>query len=182
MNLSNHFLIAMPTLNDSFFSGCVVYLCEHSNKGAMGFVINKASPVSMDIVFSSTGKTTPQRFIGKDVMLGGPLHPDRGFVLHSPVQTWQNTMPITEEIVLTTSRDILEGLANQDNESDAVLTMGYSSWEAGQLEKEIAQNTWLVANADSEIIFRLPTQERYAAAFAKLGIRPENLMGVMGHA
>ena len=172
MNLANHFLLAMPNLEDSLFSGSLIYLCEHSDSGAMGIIINKPSPVTMNVVFAAIGKDTPARFNNQYVMMGGPMQTERGFVLHTPIGN----------IALTTSRDIIDGLQQNDEIQGAVLTIGYSSWGAGQLEQEIAQNSWLTVPADEHILFGIPPEERYAAAFNKLGIRRENFAGAMGHA
>ena len=163
MNLANHFLLAMPNLEDSLFSGSLIYLCEHGENGAMGVIVNKPSPVTMNVVFAAIGKDTPARFKNQYVMMGGPMQTERGFAL-------------------TTSRDIIEGLHQDDEIQGAVLTIGYSGWSAGQLEQEIAQNSWLTVPADPHILFGIPPEERYAAAFGKLGIRRENFAGAMGHA
>lgn len=182
MNLANHFLLAMPNLEDSLFSGSLIYLCEHSDSGAMGIIINKPSPVTMNVVFAAIGKDTPARFNNQYVMMGGPMQTERGFVLHTPIGNWDSSLSITDRIALTTSRDIIDGLQQNDEIQGAVLTIGYSSWGAGQLEQEIAQNSWLTVPADEHILFGIPPEERYAAAFNKLGIRRENFAGAMGHA
>ena len=182
MNLANHFLLAMPNLEDSLFAGSLIYLCEHSENGAMGIIVNKPSPVPMNVVFAAIGKDTPARFNNQYVMMGGPMQTERGFVLHTPIGNWDSSLSITDRIALTTSRDIIDGL-QQDNEiQGVVLTIGYSSWGAGQLEQEIVQNSWLTVLADAHILFDLPPEERYPAAFNKLGIRRENFAGAMGHA
>ncbi len=182
MNLANHFLLAMPNLEDSLFSGSLIYICEHSESGAMGVIINKPSPVPMSVVFAAIGKDTPPRLKNQYVMMGGPMQTERGFVLHTPIGNWDSSLSITDTIALTTSRDIIEELHQNDEIQGVVLTIGYSSWSAGQLEKEIAQNSWLIVPADAHILFDTPPEDRYAAAFAKLGIRREHFTGVMGHA
>lgn len=182
MYLTNHFLIAMPNMDDALFGGSVVYVCEHNEKGAMGLIVNKPSPVSMDTVFGLGGHITPLRFHNEFVMMGGPVQMDRGFVLHSPPGDWQSSIQINDELALTTSRDIVDELASEEKVSKALLSIGYASWTAGQLEKELADNAWLTVKADAAILFDVPVQERYAAAFGKLGIRPEALMGAAGHA
>ena len=182
MNLTDHFLIAMPSLNDTLFSGSLIYLCEHSENGAMGLIINKPSPVPMDVVFAGTGKATPLRFHEQFVMMGGPIQTERGFVLHTPVGDWQNSMAVTGDIALTTSRDIIDGLQSDGQVAGAMVSIGYAGWSAGQLEQEIAQNSWLAVSADRQILFQMPPEQRYRAAFAKLGLRPEQLMEGMGYA
>ena len=159
-----------------------MYLCEHGENGAMGVIVNKPSPVTMNVVFAAIGKDTPARFKNQYVMMGGPMQTERGFVLHTPIGNWDSSLSITDSIALTTSRDIIEGLHQDDEIQGAVLTIGYSGWSAGQLEQEIAQNSWLTVPADPHILFGIPPEERYAAAFGKLGIRRENFAGAMGHA
>lgn len=182
MNLTEHFLIAMPQLRDPMFEGAVVYICEHSDSGAMGVIVNKPSPVNMEVVFAAIGKKIPTRLQGQYVMLGGPVQPERGFVLHTPIGTWDSSLHINDELALTTSRDIIEGLAKDDAVEHALLTIGYSQWSAGQLERELADNSWLVVPATQQILFHTPPEERYNAALNQLGVRRENLMGGIGHA
>lgn len=181
MNLAEHFLIAMPSLRDPMFEHSVVLIGEHQESGAMGIVINKPSPVHMEVVFAAIGQNTPARFAGQYVMMGGPVQTERGFVLHTPVGNWESSLHINDELALTTSRDIIDGLAKDDEIDHALLTIGYSSWKKGQLEQEIAQNDWLVVPADQDILFHTPAEERYRAALNKLGVRLENLMRA-GHA
>ncbi|CRZ20294.1 YqgE/AlgH family protein [Kingella kingae] len=181
MNLAEHFLIATPSLRDPMFEHSVVLIGEHQESGAMGIVINKPSPVHMEVVFAAIGQNTPARFAGQYVMMGGPVQTERGFVLHTPVGNWESSLHINDELALTTSRDIIDGLAKDDEIDHALLTIGYSSWKKGQLEHEVAQNDWLVVPADQNILFHTPPEERYQAALHKLGIRLENLMGA-GHA
>ena len=182
MDLTNHFLLAMPHWVDDTFSGSLIYLCEYSERGAMGLVVNKPSMVSMDVVFQAVNKRIPLRFHGQFVLIGGPSQPERGFVLHMPVGDWQSSLVITDTIALTTSRDVIEGLTDDKKIPQALLTIGYSSWDAGQLEKEIAQNHWLVLPANPQILFDIPPEERYVAALNQLGITPDRLTGAWGHA
>lgn len=183
MNLSNHFLIAMPSLDDPFFSESVVYLCEHSDDGAMGVIINKPTPIGLDIVFFSDAKAVPERFRDRFVMMGGPMQTDRGFVLHTPVGDWQSSLIVDDATAITTSRDILEHLDDDDQTiKEVLLSIGYASWQGGQLEKELSENAWLTVAADHHILFDLPPEVRYQAALSKLGIRPETLMNKGGYA
>ena len=183
VDLSNHFLIAMPDLEDSLFSGSLIYLCEHSKDGAMGLIINKPSPIGMEIVFTGAGmKQIPAHFMNEFVMMGGPVQPDRGFVLHTPVGNWQSSLTINEENAITTSRDIIESMAKDDKIQHAILTIGYSSWQKGQLEQELADNSWLIVPADNHILFHVPVEERYQAALNKLGVNDVNFMRGVGHA
>ena len=182
MNLRHHFLIAMPLLRDPFFENSLVYLCDHGEHGAMGVIVNKPSPVSMDVVFATTGKATPDWFQGQYVMMGGPVQVERGFVVHTPVGNWQSSLRITDNIALTTSRDIIENQSNGDRAGQMLLAIGHSVWTAGQLERELVDNSWLTVPADETILFNLPVEKRYTAALSKLGIRPEMLTADAAHA
>ena len=182
MNLADHFLVAMPSMDDPFFEGSVVYLCQHDKEGAMGIVINKPSPVTMDLIFAAADADIPERFQNDWVMMGGPVQIDRGYVVHTPTGSWQSSLLINDEIALTTSRDIIENLAQPGAVDKAVVSIGYASWEAGQLEKELGENAWLTVPADTHILFDLPYAERYDAAFAKIGVDPNLLMQGAGHA
>ncbi|QMT30643.1 YqgE/AlgH family protein [Alysiella filiformis] len=182
MNLTHHFLIATPNLADSLFSGSVVYVCEHNENGAMGIIINKPSPIGMEVVFASSGNRIPERFIDHFVMMGGPVQVDRGFVVHTPIGNWQSTLSITDDTAISTSRDVIESLAKDERINKAILSIGYSSWTKGQLEREIAENAWLVAPADSHILFDTPIEEKHGAALSKLGINAVNLMNGVGYA
>lgn len=180
--LTNHFLIATPALEDPFFAGSVVYICRHDDDGAMGVIINKASPIPMEAVFSAAEKDVPDRFQNQPILMGGPVQIDRGFVVHTPRGAWQSSFPVGGDTALTTSRDIIERLAQNDAVEKAILTIGCSSWSAGQLEQELAQNSWLTVPADDAILFDIPLRKRHRAALSKLGIEPAALMQGAGHA
>lgn len=182
MNLADHFLVAMPSMDDPFFEGSVVYLCQHGEEGAMGIVINKPSPVTMDLIFAAADSAIPERFQNEWVMIGGPVQIDRGYVVHTPVGNWQNSLTVNDQVALTTSRDIIENLAQPGAVEKAVVSIGYSSWEAGQLERELSENAWLTVPADTHILFDLPYGDRYEAAFAKIGVSPGMMMSGAGHA
>ncbi|MDO5357678.1 MAG: YqgE/AlgH family protein [Conchiformibius sp.] len=183
MNLTNHFLIAMPDLGDGLFSGSVVYVCEHNDDGAMGVIINKPSPIPMDVVFAGNGKSVPERFLNEFVLMGGPVQPERGFVVHTPVGAWMSSLAVGGgDNAVTTSRDIIDNLADTEKVEKVLLTIGYASWSKGQLEKELADNAWLTVAADNHILFDVPAEQRYQAAFAKLGVERVSLMNGVGHA
>ena len=169
-SLANQFLIAMPGMDDPFFADSVVYVCEHDAQGAMGIVINKPSPVMMDLLFDAAHVPTPSRFQGEWVMMGGPVQVDRGFLVHTPVGHWESSLRVTDDIAMTTSRDIIAGLAREGEVEQALVTIGYASWHAGQLEKELADNAWLTAPARRDILFELPYAERYQAAIKLLNV------------
>lgn len=183
-DLSNHFLIAMPDVNnDSFFKGSVVYLCEHDEKGALGLVINKPTPFGLDLIFETEGKTVPERYQNHSILMGGPLQLNHGFIVHTPIGNWQNSLVVSDDIAMTTSHDIIDHITNQNDEvSQLQLIVGYAGWSKGQLEKELSENAWLVAPACNDILFEVAPEKRYAAALATLGIRPESLISKGGHA
>ena len=187
LNLSNHFLIAMPSMLDPVFGGSVVYLCEHNAGGALGVIINKPTDMSVDMLLDRIDLTleiTPngisQEF--KPVMFGGPVQVERGFVLHTPVTPFSSMMTVSDDIVLTTSKDVLEAVAHGNGPARILVSLGCSGWSAGQLEQEIAQNGWLTVRADPHIVFDLPIEERFDAAMRLLGIDPAMLTGEAGHA
>ena len=183
-NLTDYFLIAMPEMDDQFFAGSVVYICEHNDEGAMGVCINKPSPLTMNQFFEAINERTPLQYDETAVLLGGPMQVDRGFLVHTPVGSWESSLLVTDDIAFTTSRDIIENLAkNRDNDMNKTLaTIGYSGWKKDQLEQELADNAWLVVPADQHIMFDVPVDERYQAALALLGVNAGQLVLGVGHA
>ena len=183
-NLTDYFLIAMPEMDDQFFDGSVVYICEHNDEGAMGVCINKPSPLTMNQFFEAINERTPLQYDETAVLLGGPMQVDRGFLVHTPVGSWESSLLVTDDIAFTTSRDIIENLAkNRDNAMNKTLaTIGYSGWKKDQLEQELADNAWLVVPADQHIMFDIPVDERYHAAIKLLGIDAGHLVQGAGHA
>jgi putative transcriptional regulator len=183
LNLSNHFLIAMPSMLDPIFGGTVVYLCEHNERGALGMVINKPTGIMMHELFDRLDLKLEIAPISKNpVMFGGPVQEDRGFVLHSPSGTFSSMLKVTDEIAFTTSRDVLEAVASGQGPERLLVSIGYAGWSAGQLEQEITQNGWLTVAADPSVIFDLPITERYSAALGLLGVNPSMLTAGVGHA
>ncbi len=187
LNLTNHFLIAMPSMMDPVFGGTVIYLCEHSPRGAMGMVINRPIELTVAGLFDRIDlklEIIPDSHpIGKrPVIFGGPVQDDRGFVLHTPVGEYSSSLKVTDEIAFTTSRDVLEAVAAGDGPEQVLISVGYAGWGAGQLEQEILANGWLTVAADARILFDLPLEERFAAAIKLLGIDPLMLAAEAGHA
>jgi putative transcriptional regulator len=181
--LTNQFLIAMPGMADPNFAQTVTFVCEHSERGALGIVINR--PLSMDLgdVFAQLGLESSQsRFSRQPVLHGGPVQTDRGFVLHTPGPAWESTLAVSDRIHLTTSRDILDALAGGGGPERAVVALGYAGWDAGQLEEEMANNAWLTAPADEGVIFEVPVEDRWEAAGRLLGINLLHLSSNAGHA
>ena len=181
MNLTNHFLIAMPDMADPFFAGSVVYVCDYSEEGATGVVINKPSPLPVQQVLTAMTHAVPPSMAGQMILIGGPVQTDRGFLLHTPAGDWQSSLAVNDHIALTSSGDILDHLGDGGRVERAMLFMGYSGWTAGQLEQELADNSWLTVAADEQILFDLPYEARYDDAVKLLHIAPEQL-GAGGHA
>jgi putative transcriptional regulator len=187
LNLANHFLIAMPSMLDPIFGGTVVYLCEHNADGALGVIINKPTDMTMEVLFERIDlrlEIQPGQapIAEKPVMFGGPVQVERGFVLHAPLGQFSSTIQVTDELALTTSKDILEAVAAGDGPQKILVSLGCAGWSAGQLEEEIVKNGWLTVSADPSIVFDLPIAERFAAAVNLLGIDPLMLTGEAGHA
>jgi len=181
-NLSNHFLIAMPGLDDTSFAHTVTLVCEHSAEGAMGIVINAPLNINMEEIFQQMQLTAPEEVNKRTVFAGGPVQLERGFVLHKTGTIWNSTLEISKDISLTVSKDIIAAIANEEAPPEAIVALGYAGWGAGQLEEEIAENTWLTLIADSEIIFNTPCEQRWALAAQSLGIDLNLMSSTAGHA
>jgi putative transcriptional regulator len=186
LNLANHFLIAMPSMNDPIFGGTVVYICEHNDKGVLGVVINKPTDMTMDVLFDRidlkvTDSLRPS-VVDEPIMFGGPVQDDRGFVLHSPGGRYSSSLSVTDDVAFTTSIDVLEAVANGTGPQRMLVSIGYAGWSPGQLEEEISRNGWLTVGADARVLFDLPIEERYNAAIKLLGIDPFMLASEAGHA
>ncbi len=182
MNLTNHFLIAMPALADPNFARTVTYLCAHNDEGAMGIVINRPLNLNLaDVLDHMEIKNTNPGIVGMQVMQGGPVQRERGFVLHAPVGQWDSVLKVSEEIAVATSRDILTAVAEGRGPKQTLVALGYAGWDAGQLEREVLENAWLSGPADSSIIFDAPYQERWDRAARLLGVDPDRLSGEAGH-
>lgn len=183
VNLTHHFLIAMPAMVDPNFARTLTYICEHNENGALGIVINRPLDMTLETLFERIDiPLEARRFAGLPVMFGGPVQTDRGFVLHRPVGQWQATLPVKDELGLTSSRDILQSVGSAGEPEEFIVTLGYAGWAAGQLEYELGQNAWLTVAADAEIMFSLPPEERLPAAMQLLGFDLANLSDVAGHA
>lgn len=181
-SLRNHFLIAMPGLNDSSFAHTVTYICEHSDKGAMGVVINTATPMQLKEIFAQMELSDVANEGEQIIMSGGPVQPERGFVLHPSDSKWQSTLEVSSDICLTASRDIIVALAEGRGPKQFLITLGYAGWGQGQLEAEIASNSWLTVPADKNIIFETPFEHRWTAAAQALGIDVNLISSTAGHA
>lgn len=191
--LTHHFLVAMPGLEDGIFSRSVIYLCEHSPRGAMGVVINKPGELSLQALFEKLDLPLLRPDLRQaPVMQGGPVHTERGFVLHEPVRLddpaldggdiYASTLKVPGGLELTTSRDVLEALAAGAGPRRVLMTLGYAGWGEGQLESEIGENTWLTMAAEPRIVFDTPPERRYDEALALLGVQAWTLSPEAGHA
>ncbi|NIF34253.1 YqgE/AlgH family protein [Enterobacter sp. Cy-643] len=187
MNLQHHFLIAMPALQDPLFKRSVVYICEYNDEGAMGIIINKPlENLQVDGVLEKLKIEPDPRDetirLDKPVFIGGPLAEDRGFILHSPPDNFGSSIRISDDTVITTSRDVLETLGTAKQPKEVIVALGYASWEKGQLEQEIMENSWLTAPASAEILFHTPISERWREAARLIGIDIHTMPNEAGHA
>lgn len=193
INLTNQFLIAMPGMADETFAGAVVYLCEHTEKGALGLVINKPIDIKLKNLFEKVDLTLDRQDLAETpVYFGGPVQTERGFVLHERLVGedgqagegghYNSSLQIPGGLEMTTSKDVLEALSNGAGPRRILVTLGYSGWAAGQLEDEIGRNGWITVDAEPDIIFDTPVEQRYDRALQLLGIDPRMLSGEAGHA
>jgi putative transcriptional regulator len=182
-NLVGQLLISMPCLNESFFSHTITLICNHSNEGAMGLVLNHSLGVPLVDIFDQLDITNKKPSNSKaPIMSGGPVQQDRGFVLHSAGPTWDSTIPITDDISLTVSQDVIQAIANGQSPEKFIVTLGYAGWDKNQLEDEIADNAWLILPADSSIVFDSAIEERWNIASQRLGIDLNLISSTAGHA
>ncbi len=183
VNLTDHFLIAMPNMADPFFAKTLTYICEHNERGALGLVINRPTDLSLEKFFDQLGIPKLDTFPkGHTVLFGGPVQIDSGFVLHKPIGNWKSTLAVNPTVGLTSSVDIFNAIANCEGPEEMLVTLGYSGWAPGQIEQELAQNAWLTVPASHSIIFEMTFDERLPAAIKLLGINFSNLSNQVGHA
>jgi putative transcriptional regulator len=192
INLTHHFLIAMPGLDDAIFGKSVVYVCEHNARGALGLVINKPSDIQLAGLFGKVDLPLPHADLAKrPVLRGGPLQEERGFVLHERIESeslkpnesiYASTLSVGGGLEMTTSKDVLEALSSGGGPRKLLVTLGYSSWGEGQLEAELGANSWITVAADPIIIFDTPVEQRYDQALALLGLQAWMISSDVGHA
>jgi putative transcriptional regulator len=183
VNLTNHFLIAMPNMADPYFAKTLTYICKHNDEGALGLVVNRPIDLTLGGLFEKVEiALEPEHWRGMPVYFGGPVQMDRGFVLHQPVGSWQSTLTIDDAVGLTTSKDILESIGQGKGPKRVLVALGYAGWASGQLENEIKQNGWLTVQADLGVVFDLPHEARLAAAMDLLGVNFATLSDEAGHA
>jgi putative transcriptional regulator len=183
LDLTHHFLIAMPTMEDPYFNRALIYVCEHNEQGALGIIVNRPLDLTLANLFEKVELDLHKQEIGAlPVHFGGPVQMDRGFVLHRPRGEWQSSMRVTDEVGLTSSKDILISISSSGEPKEIIMTLGYAGWGAGQLENEVAQNAWLTVPARADILFEQPPEERLPAAMQILGVSFAQLSDVAGHA
>jgi len=183
VNLTHHFLIAMPNMADPYFARTLTYICEHNDQGALGLVVNRPIDMTLQALFERLSLTLRDAELADaPIYFGGPVQTDRGFVLHAPAGNWQSTLRVGEAIGLTTSKDILEAVGRGEGPRRMLVTLGYAGWSPGQLEHELSQNAWLTVKAADGIIFETPAEERLPAAMELLGIDFGRLQDEAGHA
>ena len=181
--LANHLLVALPALSDPHFARSVVLLCQHDADGAMGIVVNRASEYRLGEVLSQVGLPGGDATLREQPVLGGgPVHPERGFVLHDGERDWDSSLAIAGSLRVTTSRDVLEAMTIGEGPDHTVVALGCASWGAGQLEYELGENSWLTVPADAELLFALPLEARWQAAAGRIGVDLARMADYSGHA
>src|SRR6478672_3963969 len=182
-SFGNNLLIALPSLQDSDFARSVTLICQHDGDGAMGVVVNRPSEYTLGEVLQQMGISSDSESLQSQIVLaGGPVHPERGFVLHDGEREWDSTLPIGEHLYVTTSRDILEAMARGDGPRHVTVALGCAGWGAGQLESELVENSWITAPADPRLLFALPLGARWEAAAGSIGVDMSRMADYSGHA
>lgn len=182
IQLANQLLIALPALADPNFARAVALICQHDGDGAMGVLLNRPSEYTLgDVLAQMQIETDDESLRGQIVLAGGPVHPERGFVLHDSGD-WDSTLAIADNLRLTTSRDILEAMARGEGPARVVVALGCAGWGAGQLEHELGENSWLTAPADAELLFDMPLEQRWQAAAGRIGVDMSRMADYAGHA
>ncbi|WP_414648979.1 YqgE/AlgH family protein [Dokdonella sp.] len=181
--LSNQLLIAMPNLRDPNFERGVALVCQHGEDGAMGIMVNRLSDYRLgDVLAQMNLRSDLADVIDAPVLIGGPVQPERGFVLHTPHGGWDSSFRISDSISVTTSRDILEAIASGNGPQHAVVALGYSGWSPGQIEHELRENAWLTAPVDNAILFTTPLTDRWQASAALVGVNLDQISPYAGNA
>lgn len=182
-SFANHILIAMPSLHDPSFERSVIYLCEHHEQGSVGLIINRPMQYPLSIVFEQL-QIEPIRVEqnGLPLLFGGPVQPERGFVIHKQTGDWRSSLFLQDDVTVTTSNDIIRAIAHDKGPKDVLITLGYSSWVEKQLEQEVMNNDWLVCPYKSEILYEVPFENRWDYAASTLGIKMNQLVSSAGHA
>ena len=181
MNLTNHFLLALPTLHQDYFAATLTYICEHSDEGAMGFVVNRPSDVSVLELLNELNLNPSRHWVDHPVIAGGPVSTDRGFMLFAGEDTYDSSLAVTDGVHLTSALESLRAVANDEGPERFMIALGYAGWQGGQLESEIARNVWLTVEADPTVLFDQPFDQRLDAAAGLLGIDLSLVSPEAGH-
>ena len=169
-------------MKDSYFERTLTYICEHNEEGAMGLVINQPVDLTVNQLLEQAEINATVEDDNRQVFFGGPVGQDRGFVLHSPQELWRSSMQLHDDIMVTTSKDILAALNTEQAPDNYLITLGYAGWTAGQLEQELQENSWLTIPADADLLFNVPNHKKWEEAISKLGINPWQMTSEVGHA
>jgi putative transcriptional regulator len=181
--LTGQLLISMPSLNDSFFSHTITLICDHNCDGAMGIVLNQSLDTPLNEIFTQLEiESSPTANTDRPIMCGGPVQPDRGFVLHSAGKTWDSTISVSDELSLTVSQDIIRDIAAGPTSYQFMVALGYAGWDEGQLESEMANNAWLTLPSDADLIFNTSLKELWTTAAKRLGVNLDLISSTPGHA
>lgn len=182
-SLANHLLIAMPSLNNSHFEHAVIYVCEHYSRGTIGLIINRPMHYPLGLVFEQM-HIEPASFKSTQLPLlfGGPVQPERGFVIHRPEGGWRSSLTLREEVTVTTSNDIIYAIAADKGPKDALVTIGYASWNEKQLEQEVIDNYWLICPYTAELLYEVPFADRWEYAGLTIGVKMNQISSIIGHA
>lgn len=182
-SLANHLLIAMPSMTDPNFERTVIYICEHHAQGTVGLIINRPMEFPLSLVFEQLKiEPTRQEQNLKPLLYGGPIQPERGFVIHRPSGEWRSSLALDDAVTVTTSNDIIRAIANDTGPKDALITLGYAGWAGNQLEQEVMNNTWLVCPFRPELLYDVPFLQRWEYAGLTIGVKMNQLSSSIGHA
>lgn len=182
-SLANRLLVALPSLHDPNFARSVILVCQHDGDGAMGVVVNRVSEYTLGDVLRQMGiASDDEALVARAVLAGGPVHPERGFVIHDGDGEWDSSLDIGDGLRLTTSRDVLEAMARGEGPARALIALGCAGWGSGQLEQELVEDSWLLVPAASAILFQQPLEQRWQAAAGSIGVDLVNLASHSGHA
>ena len=182
-SLANHLLVAMPSLSDPNFAKSVIYVCEHHVEGTVGLIINRPMRFPLGLVFDQL-RIEPNR-VEKNhlpLLFGGPIQPERGFVIHRPLGEWRSSLALQDGVTITTSNDIIRAIAEDRGPKDALVTLGYAAWSDNQLEQEVMENVWLVCPYRDEILYDVPFEQRWEYAGLTIGVKMNQLTSETGHA
>jgi len=184
MNLTNQFLVATPQMYEPTFERSVIYVCQHDKNGAMGIVVNCSTNAKLSEIFTQLEiEFSQSNHLNDPVFTGGPVHPENGFVLHRPIGEWKSSMVVTDNVAVTTSKDILEALAQNNGPKEYMISLGYTGWEQSQLELEIGRNHWFVVSGNESLIFDTPIDARWESALKMMGVSNLSQLSLFsGHA